>query len=78
MAVLNAERYADRNVKRHVAANKVSVPDRWRKEIEDSTATAPTPNGPVDFDSLIRQVEAMSAEEFAKADIDSLVQKHSR
>lgn len=77
VALLNAERYAERNVQRHLAANKVAVPDRWRKEIE-AMPPPPSSGGPIDFDSLVRQVELMSAEEFAKADIDSLVQQHSR
>ena len=77
IALLNAERYAERNVQRHVAANKVSVPDRWREEIK-AMPPSPPASGPIDFDSLVRQVEMMSAEEFAKADIDSLVKLHSR
>jgi len=60
-----------------VAANKVAVPDRWRDEI-NARPPSPPPSGPIDFDSLIRQVEMMSAEDFAKADIDSLVKQHSR
>ena len=78
VALLNAERYAERNVQRHLTANKVAVPDRWRKEIEAMPRPPASEGGPIDFDSLVRQVEQMSAEEFSKADIDSLVKQHSR
>lgn len=36
MALLNSERYAQRNIDRHVAAGKVKLPPRWEREIEDS------------------------------------------
>lgn len=34
VAQLNAERYAQRNIDRHVRAGKVKVPARWEAEIE--------------------------------------------
>lgn len=75
LALLNAERYAERNVQRHVSSSKVAVPERWKKDI----ATLPEgPSSEVNFDSLIQMVEAMSAEEFEKADVGKLVEQCSR
>lgn len=75
LALLNAERYSEKSVQRHLAAKKVEVPDSWKQEI----ASIPTePAAEVDFDSLIKQVESMSAEEFAKADMDALLKSYSR
>ena len=82
MALLNAERYADRNVQRHVSANKVVVPERWKQEVEDATSGSSEGQGDglpgIDFDALIAQVDAMSAEEFASASMDTLVDKYTR
>jgi hypothetical protein len=75
VALLNAERYADRNVERQIAAKKVEIPERWKKEIEELPRAPTTPG--IDFDSLIKQVEMMSADEFSKTDIDALLEKHA-
>lgn len=75
LALLNAERYADRNVQRHVAASHAEVPENWQAEI----ASAPEQTmDEVDYDRLIQMVEGMSAEDFARADIGQLVEQHSR
>ncbi|KAG2440735.1 hypothetical protein HXX76_003592 [Chlamydomonas incerta] len=76
LAILNAERYADRNIARQVAANKVSVPDKWRAAY---AARAPAPAAPaadVDYDALIRAVEAMDEKAFATTDLDKLVEQY--
>lgn len=82
LAVLNAERYAERNVQRHVAAKRVELPDNWRADIDDAARAATSDGQPapavVDFDALIRQVEAMSADDFAKTDMAKLVDQYSR
>lgn len=78
MALLNAERYAERNVQRHMSSNKVQVPERWAREIEAASAgsLAGEPPG-IDFDALIAQVDAMSADEFQRTSMESLVDKFS-
>ncbi|KAG2441988.1 hypothetical protein HYH02_009781 [Chlamydomonas schloesseri] len=74
LAILNAERYADRNIARQVAANKVSVPDKWRAAYAERAPAAPA-QSEVDYDALIRAVEAMDEKAFATADLDQLVDK---
>lgn len=34
--MLNSERYAHRNIERHVKAGKVKLPSRWEQEIDRS------------------------------------------
>ncbi|GIL60686.1 hypothetical protein Vafri_15214 [Volvox africanus] len=79
IAVLNAERYAERNVRRQVEAKEVEVPDAWRKTIQRQAAeaaeTAPAVPTAVDYDALIRRVEAMGDKEFAGVDLDKLVEE---
>ncbi|EFJ48165.1 hypothetical protein VOLCADRAFT_74777 [Volvox carteri f. nagariensis] len=78
MAVLNAERYAERNVRRQVEAKEVAVPDNWRDTIQRQAAeAAPSASVPtaVDYDALIRRVEAMGDQEFAGVDLDQLVEQ---
>ena len=75
IAMLNAERYAERNVQRHVQVGKATVPPTWKKDIE-SVRQERTEE--VDFDRLIQMVDAMSEEEFAKADVGQLVERYSR
>lgn len=53
LAMLNAERYAERNVQRHITAKKVEVPERWKQQAESVPAL---PAAVVDFEALIRQV----------------------
>jgi ATP-dependent Clp endopeptidase proteolytic subunit ClpP len=79
MALLNAERYAERNVQRHVESSKVQVPERWAKEVEEATSKTSSSRDPqgIDFDALIAQVDAMSAEEFSRTSMDALVDKHT-
>ena len=74
IAMLNAERYAERNVQRHVQAGKATVPPTWKKDIESVRQERTE----VDFDRLIQMVDAMSEEEFAKADVGQLVERYSR
>ncbi|KAL6753453.1 ClpP/crotonase-like domain-containing protein [Haematococcus lacustris] len=40
LAVLNAERFADRNIQRHVDAGMVSMPDTWTKQLAEMEAEA--------------------------------------
>ncbi|KAG1656532.1 hypothetical protein FOA52_005558 [Chlamydomonas sp. UWO 241] len=82
LALLNAERYAQRNVTRHVSSKRVTLPDAWVEDIAGASKAAaadgmPAPSG-VDFDALIRQVEAMSADEFNGTDMAKLVKEASR
>lgn len=74
MALLNAERYADRNVERFVKSGQVAVPDNWRETIAKNTAGAPPPTE-VDYDALLRRVEAMGEQEFLATDLDKLVEQ---
>jgi len=87
LAVLNAERYAGRNVQRHVATKRVTVPERWQQEAAAvqageaaaaGAAAGAVPAGVVDFDALIRQVEAMDESAFSGVDLDKLVQQYTR
>ncbi|GLC52457.1 hypothetical protein PLESTB_000631200 [Pleodorina starrii] len=78
MAVLNAERYAERSVRRQVEAKEVSVPDNWRASIQRIASEAPPPPSTpteVDYDALIRRVEAMGDAEFAGTDLDQLLEQ---
>ena len=77
LAVLNAERYAGRNVQRHVSSGKVVVPDRWKQEIA-AEPELQTSGGGIDYDALIRRVEAMDANEFVGLDMDKLVSQYSK
>lgn len=43
MALLNAERYADRNVRRQLKAERVKMPDSWKAEIDKAPHAPPEP-----------------------------------
>ncbi|GFR51883.1 hypothetical protein Agub_g14362 [Astrephomene gubernaculifera] len=83
LAVLNAERFAERNVQRHVRAQQVAVPDNWRASIEQQAAASvgAAAGGKeekavaVDYDALMARVEAMGEAEFAATDLDALVEQ---
>eukprot|EP00200_Dunaliella_tertiolecta_P005738 CAMPEP_0202357456 /NCGR_PEP_ID=MMETSP1126-20121109/11476_1 /ASSEMBLY_ACC=CAM_ASM_000457 /TAXON_ID=3047 /ORGANISM="Dunaliella tertiolecta, Strain CCMP1320" /LENGTH=384 /DNA_ID=CAMNT_0048950341 /DNA_START=258 /DNA_END=1412 /DNA_ORIENTATION=- len=113
VALLNSERYAQRNIDRHVAAGKVKMPARWESEIQQSmqeeqqlvsqqgTPLSSTPiyydpdgtsstvgggsispvaegKGEVDYEALIKAVDAMDPAQFATVNMDSLVAQYTR
>jgi len=88
VAALNAERYARRNVERHVKAGRVEVPERWRTEAAEMAAESSAklaalqgdemPKGEVDYEALIRAVDAMDASQFASTDMDALMARYTR
>lgn len=53
---------------------QVAVPDNWRETIAKNTAGAPPPTE-VDYDALLRRVEAMGEQEFLATDLDKLVEQ---
>jgi hypothetical protein len=76
-----------------VAAGRVTVPEGWAAQFEqeraaaaaeDSTSSSSSasslrkPSGEVDYNALIRAVEAMDPEQFATADLDQLIAQYSR
>lgn len=89
MALLNAERFAERSVKRQVAAGRVGeLPSGWRARIDEMApeakvrAASPSPfvskQGAVDYRGLVAAVEAMGADEFASLDLDALAAKFAK
>eukprot|EP00798_Chlamydomonas_sp_ICE-L_P031488 gene31488-6674_t len=72
LAVLNSERYGAHNVRRHLAAGKVVVPQRWKDEMN---SVAQPPSGDTDYTALMRKIEEMDIAEFANTDVDKLVQQ---
>ncbi|KAG2496818.1 hypothetical protein HYH03_005224 [Edaphochlamys debaryana] len=76
LAVLNAERFSERNVQRFVRAGEATVPDNWKATIaKQAAAAAPEAPEAVDYDALIRRVEAMPESEFAATDLDKLMEQ---
>lgn len=56
------------------ACSQVAVPDNWRETIAKKAAGAPPPTE-VDYDALLRRVEAMGEQEFLATDLDKLVEQ---
>lgn len=83
VALLNAERYADRNVARHVKAGKVTVPQAWKEQSakeqqeKEEAHRNQTDKGDIDYAALIRAIDNMDPEEFASADLDKLMNQYS-
>eukprot|EP00877_Chromochloris_zofingiensis_P007811 jgi/Chrzof1/3283/Cz12g19140.t1 len=75
MALLNAERYADRNVRRQLKAERVKMPDSWKAEIDKAPHAPPEPK--VDYAALVSAVEAMDPSKFAELDLDQLVHQYT-
>jgi len=76
VALLNAERYAERNVARQIKSERVKVPDNIKAEIEAMPEGQPEPQ--VDYKALVSAVEAMSPEQFDAMDLDQLITQYSR
>lgn len=80
LALLNAERYAERNVQRQVKAGGVALPEQWERSLEAGAAQQQQQEAQrwpaeVDYAALIRQIDRMDADSFKDVDLDSLMEK---
>ncbi|KAF6260078.1 inactive subunit of chloroplast ClpP complex [Scenedesmus sp. NREL 46B-D3] len=78
LALLNAERYAERNVQRQLNSRRVKLPESWEADFAKLPKTEPKQGGEVDYKALVSAVEKMSAEQFQQLDLDQLVTQYSR
>jgi hypothetical protein len=86
MALLNAERFAERSVERQVKAGRVVMPEAWEERVAGLPSTAaaraadPSPlvSGDVDYRALVAAVEAMDPEAFSGVDLDALAAQYVR
>lgn len=86
VALLNAERFADRNIERQVKAGKIAIPRVTASE-EQQQESKPAQQqeqdavrnaaGDIDYEALIRAIDRMDPAEFASADMDSLLAQYS-
>lgn len=84
VALLNAERYADRNVQRQLKAGGVKVPEQWEAAIERPREPEPQQQqqgdagAEVDYAALIRQIDGMDPAAFKDLDLDQLIKQYDR
>lgn len=74
-AVLNAERYGDRNVERHIKSGAVTIPEDWQARL-DQLPDEPVPE--IDYDGLYKALEALDVDAVEKLDLDELYAKYTR
>lgn len=86
MALLNAERFAEKSVQRQVDAGRVKMPKSWEATLEElptadkvrASSKSPIVRGEVDYRALVAAVEKMDPSEFVGLDIDELAAKIGR
>lgn len=79
MAVLNAERYAEINIERRKKAGLIEMPDTWAANSE-ALGQVETRAGEVevDYDAIMRMLDAMSPDELAGVNVEDLIAEHAQ
>eukprot|EP00879_Flechtneria_rotunda_P014533 GHRR01015188.1.p1 GENE.GHRR01015188.1~~GHRR01015188.1.p1 ORF type:complete len:168 (+),score=50.95 GHRR01015188.1:610-1113(+) len=76
LALLNAERYAERQVQRQLKTQRVQLPPAWQDEISKHNQSPREPE--VDYKALVAAVERMPPDQFEQLDMDQLLAQYSR